>query len=72
MPREDEHMIADSEYRMLVNELREDPTFVNALESLRTALKLALHASHPNKRRDRYAEVARNLASVYSQLEKKR
>jgi hypothetical protein len=65
-------MISQSEYRMIVNELRDDAIFVNALTALRTALLAALHASHPDQRRDRYADLAKHLANVYGQLEQKR
>ena len=65
-------MISQSEYRLIVDELRDDATFVNALTALRTALLAALHASHPNQRRDRYADLAKHLANVYGQLEQKR
>jgi hypothetical protein len=65
-------MISDSEYRMIVDELRDDAAFVNALTALRTALTAALNASHPTQRRDRYADLSRHLAQVYAQLNARR
>ena len=65
-------MISKGEYQMIVDELRDDAAFVNALTVLRTALLAALHASHPDQRRDRYADLAKHLANVYGQLEQKR
>jgi hypothetical protein len=57
---------------MLVDELRDDPAFVDALTRLRGALSLALMASHPNDRKAKYAKVAERLIEVYERLDEQR
>ena len=57
---------------MLVDELRDDATFVDSLSRLRGALALALMASHPNERQKNYATVAQRLVEVMVRLEAQR
>ena len=65
-------MISESEYPMIVDELREDSGFVNALERLRVAIFMATRATHPDARRRQYAEVANRLHDVYARLDANR
>ena len=57
---------------MLVDELRDDPAFVDLLTTLRCRLTLALAASHPNERKQHYANVATCLQRVIERLEAQR
>lgn len=65
-------MISDSEYTLIVDELRDDPAFVDLLTTLRGRLSLALSASHPKERKQRYASVADCLRVVFERLEARR
>jgi hypothetical protein len=65
-------MISESEYPMIVDELRDDSGFVDALERLRFAISIAARATHPDARRRQYAEVANRLHDVYARLGAKR
>ena len=56
----------------LVDELRDDPTFVDALSKLRGALTLALMASHPTDRKTRYSTLAERLVEIIKRLEARR
>lgn len=57
---------------MLVDELRDDPAFVDSLSQLRMSLAYALAAAHPNDRKKRYAEFAQRLAAILERLEAQR
>ena len=57
---------------VLVDELRDDPAFVDALCSLRGRLIEALAASHPKDRKMRYAKVATALQDIFRRLEAQR
>jgi len=57
------------ECEMLVDELRDDPRFVDLLTTLRGRLTLALAASHPNERRQQYAAMAECLKRVIERLD---
>lgn len=65
-------MISMDEYGALVEELRDDPTFVDALVRLRGGLYHALAATHPNDRKKHYAILAQLLREVYQRLEAQR
>jgi hypothetical protein len=60
------------EIPVLIDELRDDPKFVDELHLLRNRLALALAASHPNERKLRYLGFAQKLAEVISRLRAKR
>lgn len=57
---------------VLVDELRDDPAFVDSLAKLRTALTVALMASHPRDRKAEYAKVAQRLVEVIERLDSQR
>lgn len=60
------------ECEMLVDELRDDAAFVDALNKLRNALTLALTASHPTDRKTQYGKVAERLVKIIERLEAQR
>jgi tRNA G26 N,N-dimethylase Trm1 len=57
---------------MLVDELRDDPAFVEALSELRDAISDALAATDTRGIRARYETVAEHLAGIIESLEAQR
>jgi hypothetical protein len=65
-------MIPPCEYEMVMDELRDDPAFVDRLAVLNERLSLALRASHPAKRKSAYAGLAHMLAEIVERMDDKR
>jgi hypothetical protein len=57
---------------MLVDELRDDPAFVDALAGLRDAITAAITPSDNRGVATRYADVAERLVEVVGRLEAQR
>lgn len=57
---------------VLVDELRDDPAFVDALAALRDAITAAIKATDTRGVAARYADVAGRLVDVVTRLEAQR
>lgn len=65
-------MMTSSEYEMVMDELRDDPAFVDRLAILQERLSLALRASHPTKRKAAYSGLAHMLCEIGERINDKR